>query len=106
MSARSCIARSRDSVPLGTKELEMDESFLTQGRQDPEPGFARGLRERLRSVEAADAEPARRPRWQPALAGAFAMAALVASFSLPAVRVAAQNLLDLFRVREFAVVQV
>ena len=83
----------------------MDDRFLTESRREPEPGFARSLRERLRATESA-AEVHRRPRWQPALAAALAVAAGVAVFTVPAVRVTAQQLLNMFRVRDFAVVQI
>src|SRR5882672_4152545 len=83
----------------------MDDRFLTELRRDPDPGFARGLRARLRSIETV--EPERRaPRWRTALAGAVALAVCAAAFTLPAVRVAAQQVLDLFRVRDFAVVSI
>jgi len=83
----------------------MDDRFLTESRRDPDPAFARGLRGRLRSIETD--EPERRaPRWRTALVGAVALAAGVAVFTLPAVRVTAQQVLDLFRVRDFAVVSI
>ena len=82
----------------------MDDSFLHEQRQEPAPGFSRSLRERLRGVE--EDEPARGFRLHPAFATALAVGVLAASFSLPAVRVAAQNALDLFRVRSFAAVEV
>ncbi len=83
----------------------MDDRFLTESRRDPDSGFTRALRTRLRALEAA--EPERRPpRWRIPVAGAVALAACAASFTLPAVRVAAQQVLDLFRVRDFAVVQI
>jgi hypothetical protein len=81
----------------------MNDQFLNEQRRDPDPAFARSLRERLRALED---EPARRPRWQPALAWAAGVAVVAALFTLPAVRVAAQNALDLFRVRSFAAVEV
>ena len=72
----------------------MDDSFLHEQRQEPASGFSRSLRERLRGVE--EDEPARGFRLHPAFATALAVVVLAASFSLPAVRVAAQNALDLF----------
>lgn len=81
----------------------MDDRFLEQMREEPRPGFARSLRERLREVEDT-AET--RPAWRPALAIALTVAVVSASFLLPAVRVAAQNALDLFRVRSFAGVEI
>lgn len=82
----------------------MDDRFLEGMREEPRPAFARSLRERLRDVE--DATETRRSAWRPALAGVFAAALFAASFTLPAVRVAAQNALDLFRVRGFAGVEI
>ncbi len=82
----------------------MDDRFLERMREEPRPAFARSLRERLRGVE--DAAETRRSVWRPALAGVFAVAVFAASFTLPAVRVAAQNALDLFRVRGFAGVEI
>ncbi len=81
----------------------MDDRFLKTLRRDPDPEFARDLRGRLR------AQPPVRAGWRmrpvPALAGAFAAVALVSLFTVPAVRVSAQALLDMFRVRKFAAVQ-
>ena len=82
----------------------MDDRFLTESRREPDPGFARSLRAHLRSLE--NEAPVRRPRWRSAFAGAAALAALAALFMLPAVRATAQSVLDLFRVRDFAVVTI
>jgi hypothetical protein len=88
----------------------MDDRFLHEQRREPEPGFARALRERLRahaesgSVE--DEAPARRFRLVPALASAASIAAVAFAFTIPAVRVAAQSALDLFRVRSFAAIEI
>lgn len=83
----------------------MDDRFLNEQRREPRPEFARTLRARLRALESGeDARPVFRPH--PALAGAAALAALAVAFAFPAVRATAQQVLDLFRVREFAVVQV
>jgi hypothetical protein len=82
----------------------MDERFLHEQRQEPAPGFSRTLREHLRGLEAD--EPARGFRLHPALVSALAVALVAASFTLPAVRVAAQSALDLFRVRSFAAVEI
>ena len=82
----------------------MDDRFLEDMREEPRPGFARSLRERLRNIE--DATETRRSVWRPALASVFAVALVAASFTLPAVRVAAQIALDLFRVRSFAGVEI
>lgn len=82
----------------------MDDRFLEDLREEPRPGFSRSLRERLRIIE--DSAETRRPVWRPVLAGVFAVAVFAASFTLPAVRVAAQNALDMFRVRGFAGVEI
>ncbi len=81
----------------------MDDKFLHDQRREPAPGYARSLRERLRQVEDA---PATRFNGQPVLAAAAAIAVGVLLFTVPAVRVVAQNALDLFRVRTFAAVEV
>jgi len=82
----------------------MDDRFLEGMREEPRPTFARSLRERLRSIE--DAAEPRRSAWRPVLVAAFSVAVVAASFTLPAVRVAAQNALDLFRVHSFTAVEV
>lgn len=82
----------------------MDDRFLDEQRRDPRPEFARSLRARLRAAETTDERPAF--RLHPALAGGLAVAALAVAFAFPAVRATAQQVLDLFRVREFAVVNV
>ncbi len=82
----------------------MDDKFLHEQRREPDPGYARSLREHLRSIEAS--EPARGFRLHPALAAVAAVALVAASFLLPAVRVAAQNALDVFRVQTFAAVEI
>lgn len=83
----------------------MDDRFLQDQRRDPDPAFARGLRSRLRQVEA-DEPPRRAPVSAPLLAAAVALMAVVALVVSPGLRLQAEALLDLFRVREFAVVQI
>lgn len=83
----------------------MNDQFLDQHRREPPPGFAARLRARLRATED-DAMEARAPRFAPALAALGALAALVAALLfVPSVRVAAQSVLDLFRVRNFTAVE-
>jgi hypothetical protein len=82
----------------------MDDRFLHEQRREPGPGFARALRERLRAVE--DDAPARGFRFAPALATVAGIAVVALLFTVPAVRVAAQNALDLFRVRSFAAIEI
>jgi hypothetical protein len=88
----------------------MDDRFLNELRREPSPGFARALRERLRahaeSGSAEDEAPARGFQLVPALASAAVIAVVVLLFTVPAVRVAAQNALDLFRVRSFAAIEI
>src|SRR5262249_45683748 len=73
--------------------------MLHEYRREPDPGFARELRERLRRGERARRIP--RPLVR-GLAIACAVGVVVALFAIPSVRVSAQALLDLFRVRRFA----
>ena len=82
----------------------MDERFLNESRREPDAGFARALRERLRGVE--DEAPRRGFRLVPTLASAAVIAIVALLFTVPAVRVAAQNALDLFRVHSFAAVEI
>lgn len=83
----------------------MDDRFLNEQRREPRPEFSRSLRARLR---AAEPDGAARPafRLHPAFSGALAVGALALAFTIPAVRVTAQQVLELFRVREFAVVRI
>jgi uncharacterized protein DUF4367 len=80
----------------------LDDPLLHQYRREPDPRFARSLRERLRRAERPQGIP--RPVMR-ALAAACAIGVVVALFAIPSVRVSAQALLDLFRVRRFAAVQ-
>jgi hypothetical protein len=80
----------------------MDDRFLEDLRRDPEPGFARDLRARLRARS--EDRRAWAPRLVPALGLAFAALAVAGLFAFPAVRASAQAMLDLFRVRRFAAV--
>ena len=82
----------------------MDDRFLHDQRREPEPGFARSLRERLRGLE--EAPEARGFRLHPALITAMAAGLVAVAFTFPAVRVAAQGALDLFRVRSFAAIEI
>lgn len=82
----------------------MDDRFLHEQREEPSAGFGRSLRARLRQLE--DAPEPRGFRLHPAFAGALGVAAIAIAFTFPAVRVAAQNALDLFRVRKFAAVEI
>lgn len=79
-----------------------DDRFLKDLREEPRPEFARSLRERLRAGE--EREAARGFVFRPAFAAAAAVLVVVGAFSVPAVRVSAQALLDMFRVRNFTAV--
>lgn len=83
----------------------MDDKFLHEQRSEPSPGYARSLRERLRGIEAGAVVP-RGFRLYPAFATALGAVLVALAFTVPAVRVAAQNALDLFRVRSFAAVEI
>jgi len=87
----------------------MDERFLESQRREPDAGFARRLRARLDTLdpEADAAMPRGLAPWlRRTLAAAVPVAAVIALFAFPAVRATAQNLLDLFRVRDFQVVTI
>jgi hypothetical protein len=84
---------------------DTNDTFLTEFRERPRPEFADALYAR---IERAPAPRAERPRsrWRPAFAAAAALATFVALFSMPAVRAAAQDFLDMFRVKRFVAVPV
>jgi hypothetical protein len=84
--------------------MTMDDRFMNQMRRDPDSKFARSLREKLREKEPSPVLRALRPA--PALAFAAAGLVVVALFAFPEVRVSAQAMLDLFRVRQFEAVQI
>ncbi len=81
----------------------MDDRMLHEHRREPDPAFARELRERLRRME----EPRRLLSGTTArvLAAACAVLVVAGLFAIPSVRVSAQALLDIFRVRRFAAVE-
>ena len=87
----------------------MNEELLNAYRKEPRPEFADRLRERINRNEVAESP---RPavaflaRWKPVLAGAMAVALVSVSLSIPSVRAAAQDFLDLFRVKKFAAVSI
>jgi hypothetical protein len=82
--------------------MTMDDRFLNQLRQDPDPRFASRLRDRLRAQESPRA--AWSARLTPSLAGGLAVGLVVALFAFPSVRASAQAMLDLFRVRKFSAI--
>lgn len=79
-----------------------DDRFLKDFSREPRPEFARSLRQQLCAGE--EREPSRGFVFRPAFAAAAAVLVIVGAFSVPAVRVSAQNLLDMFRVRNFTAV--
>ena len=83
-----------------------DDRFMHSLRKDPDPGFARDLRNRLASGAAAGADAPRPRRLAPALAFATVGLAALALFLFPSVRASAQAFIDLFRVRNFVAVSI
>ncbi len=81
----------------------MDDKFMETLRRDPDPKFADDLRGKLHAQPMPHS--LRRVAPVPVFAGGIALAAIVALFAFPSVRVSAQNMLDLFRVRKFAAVK-
>jgi hypothetical protein len=87
----------------------MDDKFLYGLRDEPRHGFAPELRARLHRKEQEPAlEAARRARFAfaPVVWGGAALAAMLALVLSPSLRASAQSFLDLFRVRNFAAVEV
>lgn len=82
----------------------MDDRFLSEHRREPERGFANALRARLSRLEDDADESPSRFRPGPALALAASLAVIAGLFLFPSMRAAAQSVLDLFRVRNFAAV--
>ena len=80
----------------------MDDRMLHEYRREPDPEFARELREKLRQGERPRGVP--RPVFR-ALAAACMLGIVMAVFAVPSVRVSAQAILDIFRVRRFAPVE-
>ena len=81
----------------------MDDRMLHEYRREPDPRFARDLRAKLRRQEAPRFLSS--PRVTRILAAACAAAIVAVLFTVPSVRVSAQAVLDLFRVRRFAAVE-
>ena len=82
-----------------------DDRFLDLLREDPPPAFKRGLQQKLAEL---DHEPtaAHRAFWRPALVAAAAALVVAGLAASPAVRAAAGEFLEVFRVRRFAAVPV
>lgn len=81
----------------------MDDKFMEKIRRDPDSKFADDLRGRLHAQPMPHSLPRVAP--VPVFAAAVVVAAIVSLFAFPSVRVSAQNMLDMFRVRKFAAVQ-
>jgi hypothetical protein len=93
------------------EEKKMDDEFLTRFRKEPRAEFARALYQKIDQPVAPGAVRERpgwtRWRlWRPALAGAAAFIVIASVFVVPDVRAAAQEFLNLFRVRRFVAVSV
>jgi hypothetical protein len=86
----------------------VSDDFLSRFREEPRPEFAEGLERRLAEIDVAETERRSRRPWvlRPAFAGALLVAAMAVAFTLPPVRAAAREFLDLFRVQRFAAVPV
>jgi len=84
--------------------MTMDDRFMNELRRDPDPDFSRSLKARLREQAPSPVMRALRPA--PALAFAAVALVAVALFAFPEVRVSAQAMLDLFRVRKFAAIEI
>src|SRR5262245_46470137 len=84
------------------------DDFLTQFREEPRREFADQLYTRIErnGTLPAPGSWTERLRWKPAFAGAGALAALMLLFTFPSARAAAQDFLDLFRVKRFVAVPV
>jgi hypothetical protein len=82
----------------------MDDRFMNQLREEPRPGFARALRQRLRAGEGATTAPRRVFPLRTLLATAAGLAVVASLVLFPSVRASAQAFLDLFRVRQFTAV--
>lgn len=81
----------------------MDERKLHEYRREPDPRFASDLRERLRRHERPRALPS--PRAIRIAAVVAVAAAITVVFAVPSVRVSAQAMLDVFRVKRFAAIE-
>lgn len=86
----------------------MSDEFLHGLREEPSAEFQARLARRLGEIEAEERARAERPlaRLRPAFAAGFAIAALAVAFTLPPVRAAAREFLDLFRVQRVAAIPV
>ena len=84
----------------------MSDDFLSRLREEPRPELVSSLKRRLDEIDGEAPEPGGFRALRPFLAGALAVATIVAAFALPPVRAVAREFLDLFRVQRFAAVPV
>jgi hypothetical protein len=86
----------------------VSDEFLYQLREDPRPEFQVDLERRLAEMPEKEERLGRGllPRQRPVFAGGLAVAAIAVAFTLPAVRAAAREFLDLFRIQRVAAVPV
>lgn len=87
----------------------MNDDLLNAYRKEPDPEFAERLYERINRpvvVVARLRQPFLLARWKPVLAGILAIAVGTFALTVPSVRAAAQDFLDLFRVKKFAAVSI
>lgn len=85
----------------------MNDEFLTRYRKEPGPELEARLARRLRSIDDGAPSQSGALAWlKPALAAAASVAAIVVALSVPEVRAAAQEFLELFRVKRFVAVAV
>lgn len=88
----------------------MDDQFLKQYRQPPRPEFARRLKDKMEEGTMKMTKPKTWRqnvlRWSPALIAAAIVLAFALVVALPPTRAMAQDFLNLFRVKKFAVVTI
>lgn len=86
----------------------MNEELLNEFRKAPRQAFADELRARLGSPGDVAPAASRRSRvpWKPLAAAAALLVAATVALTVPTVRVAAQEFLDLFRVKRFVAISV
>jgi len=84
----------------------MSDDFLSRFREEPRQELASGLKGRLDEIDSAAQQPSGFWALRPVFAGALGLAAIAVIVTLPPVRAAAREFLDLFRVQRFAAVPV
>ena len=84
----------------------MNDEFLTRFRAEPRPEFSSELRARLNRSDQRRHVPGSFGRWGTALAAASIVGVFGLLAILPGARAAAQDFLDLFRVKKFAAIAI